>query len=65
MPGGALVDPLGSFFGVGPGAGMGMTIFIGGIIAVITGSMGYFIESIREIETIMPDHEVEESPEPA
>jgi hypothetical protein len=60
MPGGTLVDPLGSFFGVGPGAGMGMTIFIGGIIAVITGSMGYVIESIREIETIMPDHEAKE-----
>jgi MFS family permease len=60
MPGGTLVDPLGSFFGVGPGAGMGMTIFIGGIIAVITGSMGYVIESIREIETIMPDHEAKD-----
>jgi DHA3 family macrolide efflux protein-like MFS transporter len=57
MPGGALADPLGSFFGVGPGAGMGMTIFIGGIIAIITGITGYLIEPIREIESIMPDHE--------
>lgn len=60
MPGGALVDSLGSFFGVGPGAGMGLTIFIGGIFAVITGSMGYIFESIREIETIMPDHQAKE-----
>jgi hypothetical protein len=64
MPGGSLVDLLGPTFGVGPGAGMGLTIFIGGIIAIMTGFMGYVIKPIREIETIMPDHELETAPEP-
>ncbi len=65
MPGGGLADSLGPIFGVGPGAGMGLTIFIGGIIAIFTGIIGYIIEPIREIETIMPDHEFEEAPKPA
>ena len=65
MPGGALTSSLGPIFGTGPGAGMGLTIFIGGIIAVLTGAMGYVIESIREIETIMPDHGMKEASEPA
>jgi hypothetical protein len=50
---------------VGPGAGTGLTIFIGGIIAVLLGIMGYAIESIRDIETIMPDHETASAPKPA
>jgi DHA3 family macrolide efflux protein-like MFS transporter len=58
MSGGALVSSLGSIFGVGHGAGMGFTIFIGGIIAIITGILGYLIEPIREIESIMPDQEM-------
>lgn len=60
MPGGGLVDSLSLIFGVGQGAGMGLTIFIGGIIAVATGIMGYLIEPIREIETRMPDQDVSE-----
>jgi MFS family permease len=63
MPGGSLVNSLGPIFGVGAGAGMGLTMFIGGMIAIFTGVMGYLIESIREIETILPDHGVEELPE--
>ncbi|MGD2161958.1 MAG: MFS transporter [Anaerolineales bacterium] len=65
LPGGSLNDLLGPIFGAGPGAGMGLTIFIGGIIAIITGVVGYLIEPIREIETHMPDHGVDKAPEPA
>jgi hypothetical protein len=56
VSGGALTSLLGPIFGVGPGAGMGLTIFIGGIIAILTGIVGYLIKPIREIETLMPDH---------
>jgi MFS family permease len=44
----------GPFFGTGPGAGMGLIIFIGGIIAVVNGIAGYVIKPIREIEEILP-----------
>lgn len=63
MPGGALTSTLGPIFGTGPGAGMGLTIFIGGVLAIITGIAGYVIEPIREIETIMPDHVAEKKVE--
>jgi MFS family permease len=44
----------GPIFGTDPGAGMGLVIVIGGIIAVINGIAGYVIKPIREIETILP-----------
>lgn len=56
MPGGVLANSLGAVFGVGRGAGMGLVITIGGVMAVANGIAGYLIEPIREIESILPDH---------
>jgi len=56
MNGGGVFDFLGTVFGTSAGAGMGLVIVIGGIVAIITGTAGYLIKSIREIETILPDH---------
>lgn len=53
--GGSLVASLGSVFGTGPGAGIGLVIVIGGVIAIINGLAGYVIEPIREIERLLPD----------
>lgn len=50
---------LGSLVGSDPGAGYGLTIVIGGILAIITGMAGFAFASIRDIETIMPDQDVE------
>ena len=57
MPGGALVGYLGSFFGSGKGAGIGVVIMIAGVLAIFNGSLGYLIKPIREIETLLPDYE--------
>ena len=57
MPGGALVGYLGSFFGSGRGAGIGVVIMIAGVLAIFNGSLGYLIKPIREIETLLPDYE--------
>jgi MFS transporter, DHA3 family, macrolide efflux protein len=57
LSGGSLANILGKIAGTGPGAGMGLTILIGGILAIITGVAGYAIKSIREIEILLPDHE--------
>ena len=64
LPGGTMVDTLGSFFGTGRGAGIGIVIFIAGIIAIFNGVAGYLIKPIREIETLLPDHGIKnEQPE--
>ena len=57
LSGGSLANSFGKIAGTGPGAGMGLTILIGGILAIITGVAGYAIRSIREIEILLPDHE--------
>lgn len=56
IPGGTLVGFLGSFFGSGRGAGIGVVIMIAGVMALFNGSLGYFLKPIREIETLLPDH---------
>ena len=44
-------------FGSGPGAGMGMIIFFVGVGGVIIGFAGYLFPNVRNVETLMPDHE--------
>ena len=67
-PGGGLAGTLGPIFGTGPGAGMGVLIVIGGILAIGNGTLGYLVRPIRDIEELMPDHgvgvEVAEPTEP-
>ena len=60
MPGGALAGTLGAVFGTGRGAGIGLVIVIGGVLAIVNGVVGYLIRPIREIETILPDRGIVE-----
>lgn len=53
----ALSTSFGWLVGTGPGAGFGLMIVIGGIIALLSGLVGYVVPRIREIETLLPDHE--------
>jgi len=52
---------LSSLFGwivpAGPGAGMGLLVFFGGLGGVLAGLSGYFISAIRGAEDILPDHD--------
>jgi len=48
---------LGGMFGTGPGAGMGVLVFIAGMLAAGVGLSGYFFKPVREAETILPDHD--------
>ncbi|MFP3853097.1 MAG: MFS transporter [Anaerolineales bacterium] len=57
-PQGSLAPLLGPIFGTGEGAGMGLMIGIGGLLALLTGIAGFLIPSIRYIETRLPDHPV-------
>ncbi len=57
MPGGALVPVFGGVLGTGPGTGMALIFIISGVLAGFSGLLGYAIPFIRDIETILPDHE--------
>jgi DHA3 family macrolide efflux protein-like MFS transporter len=50
--------------GTGPGSGMGLLILICGLLSVSVGFAGYFIHSIRNAETILPDHDLLQRAEP-
>lgn len=52
-----LATVFGGVFGVGPGAGMSMLIFVCGIGAALVGIVGYAVPAIRRAEEMLPDHE--------
>ena len=41
----------------GPGAGMGLLIFLSSLGGILAGLVGYFIQPIRDAEDILPDHD--------
>jgi MFS transporter, DHA3 family, macrolide efflux protein len=48
---------LSSIFGTAPGGGMALIIFLCGVLVAVVGLVGYRIRAIREVETIIPDHD--------
>lgn len=51
---GRTLDP---FFPTGPGAGMSLIIFICGLLIIGVGLGAYQIRLVRQVETIIPDHD--------
>jgi MFS family permease len=47
----------GGWFGIGPGAGMGLLITICGLGAALSGLIGYLVPKIRNVEDLLPDHD--------
>ena len=58
MPDGVLAPVLGWLVGTGPGAGIAVIFIIGGIIAGFTSLGGFAVNAIRNVEDIIPDHEI-------
>jgi MFS family permease len=60
---------LSSLFGwlvpAGPGAGMGLLIFLSCLGGILAGLIGYFVYPIRHAEDILPDHDLIAAPESA
>jgi len=54
-----------SLVGTGTGSGMGLLIVFCGLGATLVGVTGYFIQAIRNTETILPDHDTLAKAEPA
>lgn len=61
LPGGSLVNIFGILVGTGPSAGLGLTIVFSGLLSILVGIAGYAIKSLRDIETLLPDHDVNET----
>lgn len=57
MPGQTLATLLGRFVGTGPGAGMGLLLIGCGLLSTLAAAWGYGSLAVREIETVLPDHE--------
>ncbi len=51
--------PLEVLFGSGPGAGMGLMIFIIGLIGILVGCVAFFVKVIRNVEDDIPDHDLD------
>ena len=49
---------LGPAFGTGPGAGMGVIIAVSGLLVVLSSAIAWSFRAVREVESILPDHEV-------
>ncbi len=63
--GSSLAVTFGGLVGTGPGAGMGLIMFICGLMCILVGATGYFIPAIHNAETILPDHDQLAKAEPA
>ncbi len=57
--GGPLTEPFGWLVGTGPGAGMALIFIIAGTIGVILSLGVYAIRTVRDVETILPDHDAQ------
>jgi MFS family permease len=58
LPGGSLAQLFGPLVGVGPGAGMSLIILLMGLIVAVIGFSGYIVPTLRNAETLLPDHDL-------
>ncbi len=54
----AFSNIFGGWVGIGSGAGMALLVVFCGIGGALVGLVGYFIPAIRDVEMILPDHDV-------
>ncbi|WP_242071966.1 MFS transporter [Nostoc sp. FACHB-110] len=59
QPGGFLVGSLGGLFGTSPGAGLALLYVICSLCMLLVGLIGFFVPILRNVETIVPDHDGE------
>ena len=56
-PSSFLATTFGSVIGTGPGRGMALLFVIGGAIAALIGITGYVFRALRDVDTLLPDHD--------
>lgn len=57
QPGGTLVPLFGALVGTGEGAGMALMFILSGLAGAFVGILGYLVPIIRDVETLLPDHD--------
>ncbi|WP_238360985.1 hypothetical protein [Iningainema tapete] len=57
MPDGSLAPILGKIFGTGKGAGIALVYVISSLSILLVGLGGYAFRTLRDVETILPDHD--------
>jgi hypothetical protein len=61
----SLASIFSGWVGTGPGSGMALLFIFAGMGPILVGLTGYFIQPIRDAETILPDHDTLLKAEPA
>ena len=57
QPEGLLAPTFGSIVGTEVGSGMAVIMLLMGVLGIMIGLVGYLIPAIRNVETILPDHD--------
>lgn len=57
QPGGALAGKLGWLVGTGSGSGMALILLVTALLGAGVGLGGYLIPRVRDVETLLPDHD--------
>lgn len=57
MPQNGVERQLSRVFGSGPGAGMSLMILLSGVLVAIVGLVAYRVRAIRDVESLIPDHD--------
>lgn len=60
--GGAFAQFFQPLVGSGPGSGMAVIFVFAGILGVIAALIGYLVPVIRNVETLLPDHDAPAKP---
>lgn len=60
-----LANLFGGLISPGPGAGMALLVFFGGLGGILAGLAGYLVHAVRHAEEILPDHDTLATVEPA
>jgi hypothetical protein len=55
--GGNLAGLFGGLTGVGPGTGMALLLIVIGVLSSVFSAVGYLVPAVRDVESILPDHE--------
>ena len=58
MPAGRLAPVFGWLTGTGKGSGISLMFVWAGLAGALVGAGGYLIPNIRNVESIIPDHDV-------
>jgi len=61
QPSGMLAGVLGGIFGTGEGSGMALQYTLFSLLGSAIGLSGYFFPVLRDVETIVRDHEMSSS----